>query len=71
VRSFLTATALGSLPGTVSFVLLGASLERLDQGIKGLDHRVLAGSLVLFLASLGASRWLRHRTANPASPSIN
>jgi uncharacterized membrane protein YdjX (TVP38/TMEM64 family) len=64
VRSFLGATALGSLPGTVSFVLLGASLERLDRGIKGLDHRVLAGSVALFLAGLAVSRWLKHRTAD-------
>ena len=34
--SFLLATALGSLPGTVSFVLLGASLERVDQGLDGI-----------------------------------
>jgi uncharacterized membrane protein YdjX (TVP38/TMEM64 family) len=63
VRSFVGATALGSLPGTVSFVLLGASLDRLDQGIKGLDQRVLAGSIVLFVASLGFSRWLKQRTS--------
>jgi uncharacterized membrane protein YdjX (TVP38/TMEM64 family) len=34
---FLLATALGSLPGTVSFVLLGASLDRVDDGLGGID----------------------------------
>jgi uncharacterized membrane protein YdjX (TVP38/TMEM64 family) len=36
-RPFLFATALGSFPGTVAFVLAGASITRLDQGSKGIN----------------------------------
>ncbi len=58
---FLTATALGSLPGTVSFVLLGASLERVDEGIGGIDRVALGVSLAIFAASLAGARLLRRR----------
>lgn len=57
---FLAATALGSLPATVGFVLAGASVERVDAGIAGLDARVLAASAALFVASLVVARVL-HR----------
>ena len=60
---FLAATALGSLPGTVAFVLAGASIERLDDGVGGLDLRVLALSVVIFVASLIAPRVLKRREA--------
>ena len=60
---FLAATALGSLPGTVAFVLAGASIERLDDGVGGLDLRVLALSAVIFVASLIAARILKKREA--------
>ncbi len=59
--SFLAATALGSLPGTVSFVLLGASLDRVDQGLSGLDTRALGASVVLFVASITIARMVRRR----------
>lgn len=58
---FLAATALGSLPGTVSFVLLGASLDRVDQGLGGLDPRALVASAALFVASLAVARVVKHR----------
>ena len=58
---FLAATALGSLPGTVSFVLLGASLDRVDQGLDGLDTRALLASVVLFVASLAVARFVKQR----------
>ncbi len=68
-RSFILATALGSLPGTISFVLAGASLrveELFEPGARpSLDPWTLAISVLLFLVSLGLSRVLRRR--DPAS----
>lgn len=59
--AFLLATAIGSLPGTVSFTLAGASLDRIDEGLSGIDLRVFAISVVLFVVSIGIARWLRGR----------
>lgn len=56
---FLAATALGSLPGTVSFVLLGASLERIDQGIDGINPWAVTASVAIFAVSIVTSRQLR------------
>jgi uncharacterized membrane protein YdjX (TVP38/TMEM64 family) len=58
---FITATALGSLPGTISFVLLGASLDRVDQGLDGLNPYALVASVVIFVASLIVARTLKQR----------
>ena len=58
---FLLATALGSLPGTVSFVLLGASLDRVDEGLGGIDAATLVASIMIFAASLLIARVLRRR----------
>ena len=58
---FLLATALGSLPGTVSFVLLGASLERIDDGFGGIDPVSLVASIVIFLVSLVIAGMVRSR----------
>ncbi|WP_040492901.1 TVP38/TMEM64 family protein [Ilumatobacter nonamiensis] len=58
---FLAATALGSLPGTVSFVLLGASLERVDQGIDGVNPWAIVISVAIFVVSIVISRVLRKR----------
>ncbi len=41
---FLLATALGSLPGTVSFVLLGASIDTVDDGLGGVDPAILVAA---------------------------
>jgi uncharacterized membrane protein YdjX (TVP38/TMEM64 family) len=57
---FITATALGSLPGTVSFVLFGAS-SGLDKGAPAFDPRIMVISVLIFLASLAVSRQLRRR----------
>ena len=65
---FLAATALGSLPGTVPFVLLGASLDRVDKGLAGLDTRALIASVVLFVASLAVARFVRRRQTAVAGP---
>lgn len=58
---FLAATAIGSLPGTVSFVLLGASIERLDEGVGGISPNTLVASVALIVASLLGARLLRSR----------
>ena len=45
--SFLLATILGTLPGTIAFVLLGASIERLDEGFGGINPwTIVALSLI-------------------------
>lgn len=61
--AFLAATALGSLPGTVSFVLAGASLERLDAGFDGFDPTVFGFSLAIFVVSIAVSKVVQQRTA--------
>lgn len=65
---FLLATALGSIPGTIAFVLLGASLLPDEIGamfvtgkLPSLDWRLLAISLTMFVASLGLSRTFKRR----------
>lgn len=58
--AFLTATILGSIPGTISFVLFGAS-SGLDSGTPEFDWRILAASIVIFLLSLTVSKLLRRR----------
>lgn len=57
--AFLAATAIGSLPGTVSFVLAGASLRRLDRGLDGFDPKIFAISAALFVVSLAVARRLQ------------
>jgi uncharacterized membrane protein YdjX (TVP38/TMEM64 family) len=59
--SFLVATALGSLPGTVSFVLLGASLDRIDDGLGGVDPLTLGAGIFVFVVSIVVARLLRRR----------
>jgi uncharacterized membrane protein YdjX (TVP38/TMEM64 family) len=63
---FLLATALGSLPGTVSFVLLGASIDSVDEGLGGIDPWILGASIVIFVISLLLARRLRRR--QPVTP---
>jgi len=64
---FLLATALGSLPGTVSFVLLGASIDSVDEGLGGIDPAILVASIVIFVLSLVIARLLRRRQPTTAS----
>jgi len=61
--SFIVATALGALPGTLAFTLFGASIERFDGGIPALNPWVLAASVALFLVSLTLSRFVKVRAA--------
>jgi uncharacterized membrane protein YdjX (TVP38/TMEM64 family) len=63
-KGFLLATALGSLPGTVAFVLAGASLEGgFDGGLPTLNPWVLAASVTIFVVSLVLSRVIKQREA--------
>ncbi len=63
--SFLLATAIGSLPGTVSFVLAGASITSLEDGPSGVDPAVLIASVVLFIVSVGISRVVKKGESAP------
>lgn len=67
---FILATALGSLPGTLSFVLFGASIEGDFTGeMPGLDPRILLASALIFAASLLLSMYLKHRDRGDTTPS--
>lgn len=68
--SFLTATVIGSIPGTIAFVFVGASLsaaEITDLFLTGelptLDWRLLAISATMFVISIALSRYLKRREA--------
>ena len=65
--SFLIATVLGTLPGTVSFVLLGASVERLDEGLGGINAVTIIASVAIFAASIVVARLVKQRNAVPDS----
>ena len=63
-RAFILATAIGSIPGTISFVLLGSSFGTLDELVAGqitINPWALGLSIVLIVASLIVSRILRRR----------
>lgn len=58
-QPFLLATLLGSLPGTISFVLLGASIEgNVITAIPRLNPSTLAASGIILVSSLALSRYL-------------
>ncbi len=72
---FLLATALGSIPGTIAFVLLGASLSTdeirnmfLTGDLPSLDWRPLAISAVMFVVSIVLSRYYKHREKVAGAP---
>lgn len=63
-KAFLAATAIGSVPGTISFVLLGASFGTLDELLAGevsLNPVTLVASVVIIGLSLVLSRYVRWR----------
>jgi uncharacterized membrane protein YdjX (TVP38/TMEM64 family) len=63
-QGFLLATALGSIPGTIAFVLFGASIEGGFTGeLPQLNGTMLAVGALMFVVSLGLSRWFRRREA--------
>jgi len=65
---FITATAIGTLPGTVAFVLAGSSVTRLDDGLDGVDGRTLTISVVLIVLSAVTSRLVKRRSVGDAQP---
>ena len=61
-RSFALATFLGGIPGGISIVTLGASIQgNLTDLTPRLDPLTLAVGLVMFIASLALSRYFRRR----------
>ncbi|MBI4936361.1 MAG: TVP38/TMEM64 family protein [Actinobacteria bacterium] len=60
---FVAATAIGTLPGTIAFVLVGASITRIDDGLAGLDRTTLATSAIIVVLSIIMSRVVRSRSA--------
>lgn len=63
-RAFLAATAIGSVPGTVSFVLFGASFGTLDELLTGnvqLNPATVVASIVIIGISFALSRYLKKR----------
>jgi uncharacterized membrane protein YdjX (TVP38/TMEM64 family) len=61
---FLVATAVGSIPGTISFVLLGASFGTLDELLAGevaLNPATAVASVLLIGVSLALSRYVKKR----------
>jgi len=65
-KAFLLATAVGSVPGTISFVLLGASFGTLDELLAGevqLNPVTVIASVVIIGISLVLSRYIKKREA--------
>lgn len=58
--SFVSATILGSLPGTISFVLFGASASDLDSK-PSFNWRILAISVAIFIVSLSVSQFIKNK----------
>ena len=67
---FLLGTAIGSIVGTISFVLLGTSYGTLDDLLNGevqADPVILGISIALILSSIGVSRLLKNREAKKSA----
>lgn len=65
-QPFILATAIGSIPGTISFVLFGSSFGTLDELVAGdvqVNPVTLALSIALILVSIGLSRFIKRREA--------
>ncbi len=61
-RGFLLATILGSIPGTISFGLIGAALEGdFAAPAEAINLNLLIVSAVMFALSIALSRWFRTR----------
>lgn len=58
---FMLATLLGSIPGTIAFILAGASFERFEGGVPKLNPATLAASIIIFIGSLLLSRFFKKR----------
>ncbi len=65
-QPFILATAIGSIPGTISIVLLGSSFGTLDELVAGdvqVNPITLIISVVFILVSIGLSRLIKKREA--------
>jgi uncharacterized membrane protein YdjX (TVP38/TMEM64 family) len=61
-KRFTLATLLGSLPGIVSFVLLGSSVSmNMSTGTMGLDPWAILVSVAVFAGSIAASTYFKMR----------
>jgi len=62
MRAFMFATVIGSIPGTISFGMLGASIKGdfASQSVK-LDPLSLVISAAMFAVSIGLYRVVRKR----------
>ncbi|MBI3177017.1 MAG: TVP38/TMEM64 family protein [Chloroflexi bacterium] len=70
-RAFLLASALGTIPGTISFVALGASITgKLTDFTPQLDPLTLGVGVLMFVLGLVLSRYFRRREAKPISETI-
>jgi uncharacterized membrane protein YdjX (TVP38/TMEM64 family) len=68
-RAFIAATAIGALPGTISFVLLGSAITGdFSVGALRFDRRSFGISAAVFVISLIVSRVLRKRDAATSAP---
>jgi uncharacterized membrane protein YdjX (TVP38/TMEM64 family) len=68
LRWFMLATVLGSIPGTISFGMLGASIQGnfASQSVS-LDPLSLLISAMMFAVSVGLYRFVRYRERNRAT----
>jgi uncharacterized membrane protein YdjX (TVP38/TMEM64 family) len=65
-QAFLLATAVGSIPGTISIVLLGASFGTVDELLAGdvqLNPATLIASILIIGISIALSRYVKKREA--------
>lgn len=64
LKAFVLATIIGNLPGTISFVLFGASID-ISQGITqpAFNPWTFALSILLVAVSIAASRYFKRREA--------
>ena len=68
-KPFILATVLGSLPGTLSFVLLGASIDMdFAGGTPAFNPWIVSISGILLVGSLLLSRYLKRRERKNADP---
>lgn len=63
-KAFLLATIIGTIPGTISIVLIGASFGTIDELLTGeinLNPVALGVSVLLIVVSIAISRFLKRR----------